>query len=213
MQHLPKEIKMLGLKAASTVLAALTLAVAAQTATAQARINSITADRTEAVLEGGRAVIKFTIDGDAPEDSNCGIYVEYSGTDTPDNRKLNSKDGLFPKVIEHSFTRAGNYNVEARGRKVGATLGCLGQAKVAIAIREAPKAAAAQARAAGAGASAKRTPVCGEGWRLVQTKAGRKSGAYTCKPKKGVTKAPETRAECPAGLVYFEKGATFGCGK
>ncbi len=204
---------MLGLKAALTALAALTLAVAAQTATAQARINSITADRTEAVLEGGRAVIKFTVDGDAPENSNCGIYIEYSGTDTPDNRKLSSKDGLFPKVIEHSFTRAGTYNVEVRGRKVGATLGCFGEATVKIAIREAPKAAAAKAHAAEAGAGAKPAPVCGEGWNLVQTKAGKKTGSYTCKPKKGVVKAPEKRAECPAGLVYFEKGATFGCSK
>jgi len=196
-----------------TALAALTLAATAQTATAQATIKSITADRTEAVLEGGRAVIKFTIDGDAPENSNCGIYVEYSGTDTPDNRKLSSKDGLFPKVIEHSFTRAGTYDVEVRGRKVGATLGCFGEAKVKIAIGEAPKAAASGARAAGSSASAKLAPVCGEGWTLVQTKAGKKIGAYTCKPKKGVLKAPETRAECPAGLIYFEKGATFGCSK
>jgi len=202
---------MFGLKAALTALAALMLAAAAQTAAAQARINSITADRTEAVLEGGRAMIKFTIDGDAPQDSNCGIYIEYSGTDTPDNRKLSSTDGLFPKVIEHSFTRAGTYDVEVRGRKVGATLGCFGEATVKIVIREAPKGAAAKVHAARAGA--KPAPVCGEGWNLVQTKAGKKTGAYTCKPKKGVTKAPETRAECPAGLIYFEKGATFGCGK
>ena len=203
---------MLGLKAALTALAALALAVAAPTATAQARIDSITADRTEAVLEGGRAVIKFTVDGDAPENSNCGIYIEYSGTDTPDNRKLSSKDGLFPKVFEHSFTRAGTYDVEVRGRKVGGTLGCFGEAKVKIVIREAPKAAAAKAHAAST-TSAKPAPVCGKGWNLVQTKADKKAGAYTCKPKKGVLKAPETRTECPAGLIYFEKGATFGCSK
>lgn len=204
---------MLGMKTVLTALAALMFAIAAQSATAQARINSITADRTEAVLEGGRAVVKFTVDGDAPENSNCGIYIEYSGTDTPDNRKLSSKDGLFPKVIEHSFTRAGTYNVEVRGRKVGATLGCFGEATVKIVIREAPKAAAAKAHAATAGSGTKPAPVCGEGWYLVQTKAGKKTGAYTCKPKKGVLKAPETRAECPAGLTYFEKGATFGCSK
>ena len=204
---------MLGLKTVLTALAALMFAIAAQSATAQARINSITADRTEAVLEGGRAVVKFTVDGDAPENSNCGIYIEYSGTDTPDNRKLSSKDGLFPKVIEHSFTRAGTYNVEARGRKVGGTLGCFGKANAKITIGEAPKAAASWTRAAGSRAGARIAPLCGEGWTLVQTKAGRKIGAYTCKPKKGVLNPPESRAECPAGLVYFEKGATFGCSK
>ena len=196
------------LKTTISALGALTLAAAAQTALAQATINSIKADRTEAQLEGGRAAIKFTVDGDSPENSNCGLIVEYSGIDTLDNRKINSKDGLFPKVVEHTFTRAGSYDVKAKGGKVTSSFGCSGEATVKVVISDPPKPAAAAAKA-----GAKLPPACHEGWTISQTKADKKSGAYTCKPKKGVLKAPEKRAECPPGLSYFEKGATFGCSK
>lgn len=201
------------LKLSMSALGALILAVAAQTALAQATIKSLKADRTEAQLEGGRASINFTVEGDSPETSNCGLIIEYSGIDTPDNRKINSKDGLFPKVVEHSFTRAGTYDVKAKGGKVGPIFGCSGQATVKVVINDAPKAAAGAAKPGAAGAAAGAVKLCQEGWTLAQSKADKKSGAYTCKPKKGVVKAPEKRAECPAGLTYFEKGATFGCSK
>ena len=113
-------------------------------------------------------------------------------------------------MVEHNFTRAGTYDVKAKGGKVGATLGCFGEATVKVVVRDVPK-VAAKAHATGTGAKA--SPTCPVGWRLAQSKAGKKSGAYTCKPKKGVSKPPEKRAECPAGLNYFEKGATFGCSK
>ena len=201
------------LKTTLSVLGALTLAAATQTALAQATINSIKADRTAAVLEGGKAAIKFTVDGDSPENSNCGLIVEYSGIDTPDNRKINNQDGLFPRVVEHTFTRAGSYDVKAKGGKVTTSFGCSGEAKVKVVISEPPKPAAAAAKSGSSGASAKVPVACHEGWTISQTKADKKSGAYTCKPKKGVLTAPEKRVECPAGLSYFEKGATFGCSK
>lgn len=36
-------------------------------------------------------------------------------------------------------------------------------------------------------------------------------GAFTRKPRTSDMQAPEKRIECPAGLTYFEKGATYGC--
>lgn len=204
---------MQALKTTLSALAALTLAAAAQTALAQATIKSITADRTEAQLDGGRAVIKFTVDGDSPENSNCGLIVQYSGIDTSDNRKINNKDGLFPKVIEHAFTRAGSYDVKAKGGRVTSTLGCSGEATVRVVISEAPKPLAGEGRRRAAEAKTKLPPSCHKGWTISQTKADKKSGSYTCKPKKGTTKPPEQRVECPEGLSYFEKGATFGCSK
>lgn len=197
------------LKSALSALAALLLAAAAPAALAQATITGIKADRTEATLEGGRAIVKFTVEGDSPENTNCGLIIEYSGIDPTDNRKINNRDGLFPKVVEHAFTRAGTYDVKAKGGKVGPIFGCSGQATVKVVINDAPKPAAAAAKGAGA-----RLPApCHQGWTISQTAADKKSGAYTCKPKKGVVKPPEKRAECPDGLVYFEKGATFGCSK
>ena len=205
---------MQALKTTLSALAALMLAAAAQTVLAQATINSIKADRTEAQLEGGQAVIKFTVDGDSPENSNCGLIVQYSGIDTSDNRKINNKDGLFPKVIEHTFTRAGSYDVKAKGGRVTTTLGCSGEATVKVVISDAPKPLVREGRRGAAEARAKLPPACHEGWTISQTKADKKSGSYTCKPRrKGTVKAPEQRVECPEGLTYFEKGATFGCSK
>ncbi len=199
------------LKITLSTFASLVLAAAAQTALAQATIQSIKADRTEAQLEGGRAVISFTVEGDSPAASNCGLIIEYSGIDTPDNRKINNKDGLFPKVVEHTFTRAGSYDVKAKGGKVGSTFGCFGQATVTVVTSDAPK-PIGMTRKPGT-AAAKLPAACHQGWTISQTKADKKIGAYTCKPKKGVQKAPEQRVECPDGLTYFEKGATFGCSK
>ena len=59
------------------------------------------------MLVDGKATIRFTVDGDAPENSNCGMIIDYSGIDASDNRKINRNDGLLPKVVERVFTRAG----------------------------------------------------------------------------------------------------------
>jgi len=211
--QLLKEKKMQALKTTLSALAALALAAAAQTALAQATIKSIQADRTEAQLEGGRAVIRFTVDGDSPDNSNCGLIVQYSGIDTSDNRKINNKDGLFPKVIEHAFTRAGSYDVKAKGGRVAATLGCSGEATVKVVISDAPQPFARERRRGAADAGAKLPPACHRGWTISQTRADKKFGSYTCKPKKGTVNPPEQRVECPEGLTYFEKGATFGCSR
>lgn len=204
---------MQALKTTLSALAALTLAAAAQTALAQATIKSITADRTEAQLDGGQAVIRFTVDGDSPENSNCGLIVQYSGIDTSDNRKINNKDGLFPKVIEHAFNRAGSYDVKAKGGRVTTTLGCSGEATVRVVISDAQQARAREGRRGAAETRAKLPPACHKGWTISQTKADKRNGSYTCKPRKGTLKPPEQRVECPDGLTYFEKGATFGCSK
>ena len=204
------------LKLTLSALTALALTTAAQTALGQATINSIKADRAEAQLEGGRAAIKFTIDGDSPQESNCGVIVEYSGIDASDNRKINNRDGLFPRVIEHVFTRPGTYDVKAKGGRVTNILGCSGEATVKVVISEPPKPAPAvgSTRPGTAAATAKLPAACHEGWTISQTRADKKSGAYTCKPKRKSTRtAPERRVECPEGLSYFEKGATYGCSK
>ena len=202
------------MKIPSRVLAVLTGAVlgfGAQAALAQATIKSITADRTRVMLVDGKATIRFTVDGDAPDNSNCGMIIEYSGIDTPDNRKISSSDGLLPKVVERVFTRAGAYDVQARGGRVAGTLGCSGRAMVQVLVSAPPAPAAvappaAMPRPAAMGASA-----CYRGWRFSQTRAEKNSGAFTCKPKKSGMQAPEKRIECPTDLTYFEKGATYGC--
>jgi len=201
---------------------ALWLSAASQAALAQATINSIKAEPAEATLQGGKATVKFTIDGDSPSNSNCGLIVQYSGADTQDNRKLNGQDIKFPLVVEHVFTHPGTFNVVAKGDKVNNAFRCFGEANVKVVINDAPaaaKAAPKDAKAAPAKDAAKAPTAaaakasCPTGWTLTQTSADKKSGAYTCKPKKKDQAPPDKRAECPAGLTYYEKGATFGCSK
>jgi len=181
------------------------LAFGIQAAHAQATIKSISADQTRVMLVDGKATIRFTVNGEAPEHSNCGIIIDYSGVDTPDNRKINNSDGLLPKVVEHVFVRPGAYDVKARGGRVGGTLGCSGRAMVQIVVTE-PTPSAAMPRPEVMSATA-----CYQGWRFSQSSADRKIGAFTCKPRRSDMQAPEKRIECPANLVYFEKGATYGC--
>lgn len=193
----------------SRVLAVMTCAVlgfGAQAVQAQATIKSITADRTRAELVDGRATIRFTVDGDASENTNCGLIIEYSGIDTPDNRKVNSSDGLFPKVVEHVFTRADAYDVRAKGGRVASTPGCGGRAMVQIVVTAPPAPAAMPAPGTG------RASPCYRGWRFSQSQADRESGAFTCTPRRSAMQVPERRIQCPANLIYFEKGATYGCG-
>jgi hypothetical protein len=56
-----------------------------------------------------------------------------------------------------------------------------------------------------------RTSGCYQGWRFSQIQADRSSGAFACRPKRSGMQAPQQHIECPAGLIYFEKGATYGC--
>jgi hypothetical protein len=157
------------------------------------------------MLVDGKATIRFTVDGDAPENSNCGMIIDYSGIDASDNRKINRNDGLLPNVVERVFTRAGAYDVKARGGRVAGTLACSGTAMVQIVATE-PATSAAVPPSAAMSASA-----CYRGWRFSQSRADRKSGAFTCKPRRSDMQAPEDRIECPANLTYFENGATYGC--
>ena len=189
------------------LISAAILGFGAQAVFAQATIKSVTAEPNRAVLVDGKATIRLTVDGDAPENSNCGIIIDYSG-DTSDNRKINKKDGLLPRVVEHVFTRAGVYEIKARGGRVASTLACNGKATAQVIVTDSPKAAAMPAPGAPAAMSA---TGCYRGWRYSQSKADKKSGAFTCKPRRTGMQAPEKRIECPAGLTYFEKGATYGC--
>src|SRR5450759_1705505 len=121
------------------------------------------------MLVDGKATIRFTVDGDAPENSNCGMIIDYSGIDASDNRKINRNDGLLPRVVERVFTRAGAYDVKARGGRVGGTLACSGRTMVQIVVTEPPK-SAGMPQPAAMSASA-----CYRGWLFSQTRADRKA--------------------------------------
>jgi hypothetical protein len=190
--------------------AALTLllgCVVSSSAIAAAKIEKIEPAAPTATMEGGRATVKFTITGSADSRDNCGFWIEYGDGDSPDTRVLNSADGLFPRVMEHSFARPGTYTVKIKGQRVKTTLGCLGEASTVVNV-VAPAAAKAGDTKAGAAAVAVAAPSCPDGWQVQAKSVDKKSGAFACGPK-----MPDKKLECGKGLSYYETAAVVGCRK
>ena len=139
----------------------------------------------------------------------CGLRVEYGNGDFDLTKMTQGKDN-FPRSFSKSYNKAGNYTIIVKGGRDGTALGCPGDAKVQVAITEAPKPAAAAAPAAGAATA----PVCPEGYALNAKSVNKTTGAFTCTAKKGATK-PEKALACTAGTEYFAtpKGSSLGCRK
>jgi len=173
------------------------------------KITRIEPGAPSATLDGGKANVKFTVSGEAEESDMCGIYVSYGDGLAPDTRIVSKKDGMFPRVFEHSFTRPGQYTVTVKGERVKTTFGCSGEASTTVNI-VAPAAAAEKAaqgtKAAKAVAVAAAT--CPEAWELVSRSVNKSTGAFSCAPKK-----PAKPINCGPGLAYFEKGGVIGCRK
>ncbi|OFZ70671.1 MAG: hypothetical protein A2Z01_06315 [Betaproteobacteria bacterium RBG_16_58_11] len=148
--------------------------------------------------------VTITVNGTL-ESANCGIRMEYGGTDMPrEEFVLSDKGGQLPFTISKTFSKSGTYKIEALGRKVGKlTFGCEGNVSTMVTVAAAdrytaPSAAAAPMSMAGA---------CPDGWDMI---AGQKdpSKGFTCAPKK-----PAARLDCGPWLTYFEKGGLIGCKK
>jgi hypothetical protein len=185
-------------------LSLITMSLAA-TAWAAGNITKIEASTTNAVLQGGKAVVKFTVSGSADESDNCGIWIDYGDGDSPDTRIISKSDGLFPRTFEHAFNKAGGFSVKAKGQRVKTTFGCNGEASAFVTVAAAAagdKKAAAPAKAVAA------APACPEGWQLVAKSYDAKSGEFACSPK-----PPASKMACGAGLAYYDKGGTIGCRK
>ncbi|MFM9967046.1 MAG: hypothetical protein ACKVQK_01395 [Burkholderiales bacterium] len=163
-----------------------------------------------AVLQNGKATIKFTVSGTADEGDNCGLYIEYGDGDSPDTRIINQKEGMFPRTFEHNFTKPGTFSVKAIGQRVRQTFGCNGKAATSVTITAAAAApvvdAKADAKAAAGAKGAPAVPACPDGWQLVANSVNKNTGEFSC----GV-KPPASKMACGPGLVYFEKGNVLGC--
>lgn len=198
-------MKTLKSAAHSAALALLIGTVVSTSAIAAAKIEKIEPAAPTATLEGGKATVKFTVTGSADSRDNCGFWIEYGDGDSPDTRILNSAEGLFPRVMEHSFGRPGTYTVKIKGQRVKTTLGCLGEASTVVNVVAPAGAKAADAKAAVAAVAA---PSCPDGWQVQGRSVDKKSGAFACGPK-----MPEKKVECGKGLSYYETAAVVGCRK
>lgn len=183
---------------------------AATGAMAAAKIEKLEPASPSVTLEGGKATVKFTIAGSSDDRDNCGFWVDYGDGDSPDTRILSKSDGLFPRVMEHTFAKAGSFTVKVKGQRVKTTLGCNGEASAVInvAAPAAAKAAAPAAKGVAAAPAAPAAPTCPDGWLLQAKSVDKKTGAYACGPK-----MPEKKMECGPGLAYYESGAAIGCRK
>ena len=178
-------------------------------AIAAAKIEKIEAPSPSVTMEGGKATVKFTIGGSSDDRDNCGFWVDYGDGSNPDTRILTKGEGLFPRVMEHTFTKAGSFTVKVTGQRVKVTLGCNGEASSVINV-VAPAAAAAADKGAPAKAAAATplAPSCPDGWQVQAKSVDKKSGAFACGPK-----MPEKKMQCGPGLAYYETASAVGCRK
>lgn len=196
----------MNLSTRSAVATALLAFAVSGAAMANGNLTRIEAGASSATLEGGKATLKFTLSGTADASDNCGFWVDYGDGGSPDTRILSSSDGLFPRVLEHTFTKAGTFKVTAKGQRVKTTFGCSGETSTTVTIA-AGGAAAAASKGAPAAKAAPAAPSCPEGWKLADA-ANAKTGAYACNAQ-----PPAKKLDCGAGLKYFEKPGQIGCRK
>ena len=171
------------------LLAVLGLPAAAQT------ITNVTVEPASAKV--GEPV-KITVNFDKADNVGCNVRLFFGDGGKQDNKINQSKD--VPKVVTHTYTKAGEYRVKAEGKTALPLPKCSGDTQSAMVT----VAAAAPMVAAG--------PSCPEGWKLSAKSVSKKSGAYTCTAKAG-TALPTAKTECPAPLGYFENKSKgqLGC--
>jgi hypothetical protein len=147
------------------------------------------------VLVDGKASVRFLVDGQINDDSDCGLWIEYGDQGSPDTRVVGRKEGMLPREFEHTFGAPGQYTVTAKGQRVKQTSACNGAASTRVTVleeRQRPRRAAAAS--------------CPEGWQLRDGSFNRETGAFTCTPA-----YPSQRIDCGPGLHYFESGDQIGC--
>jgi hypothetical protein len=166
-----------------------------------ADIAMIVPSATNVTLDGGKAVVRFTVSGTAASQDRCGYFIEYGDGGSPDSRILEKENGRFTRSHEHIFSNPGTYTIKATGRHVKTTPGCNGATSTTITV----VASRAQGRAERRADRRAATFACPEGWLLNEKSVNRSTGAYSCAPK------PAVQLVCAEGLRYFERDGIVGC--
>jgi len=167
--------------------ACLALSVAAALA---GDISSIQPSASSITLQGGKAVVNFTVGGSAAGNESCGYFVEYGDGNAGDSRVISKTNGQFSRPHQRTFVNPGTYTVEASGRRHKQTLACNGQAGTVVTVLA---------------AAAWTPPACPEGWALNERSVNRRTGAFNCTAK------PAVELQCGAGLRYYERDGIIGC--
>lgn len=159
-----------------------------------ADISAIEPGSVNVALDGGKAVVRFTVSGTAAATDRCGYFVEYGDGMAGDSRVIDNANGRFSRQHERNFSAPGTYTIRASGRHVKTTPGCEGSASATVTVLAAAPARQAQA-----------APSCPEGWMLNEKSVNWRTGAFSCAPK------PAGQLVCGDGLRYYERDGMIGC--
>ena len=157
--------------------------------------------------------VKATITLDVISGTNCGIKV-FWGDGANQEIKINQlKDAVM--VVDHTYAKAGTFEVMVEPARIGATLKCGGNRQKAMVKVVAPVVIAPVAPPVVA-TPKKPGDVCPTGWKVTAAGVNKKTNAFTCTTKATAAapaKAPETKTECKGDLTYFEnlKKGQLGC--
>ena len=162
-----------------------------------ADITMVQASAANVTLEGGKALVRFTVNGRASSGDHCGYFVEYGDGAAGDSRIIEKENGGFNRPHERTFSQPGTYTVKASGKKVKTTGPCNGAASVTVTVL----AAVASAKSVRTVAA----PVCPEGWMLNEKSVNWRTGAFSCAPK------PAGELVCGDGLRYYQRDGIIGC--
>lgn len=162
-----------------------------------ADISMIEPSAATVALDGGKAVVRFTVSGTAASNDHCGYFVEYGDGAAGDSRIIDKENGRFTRPHERTFSSPGTYTIRASGKSVKTTSGCNGAASATVTVVAAAVPARAGRRAAG--------PACPEGWLLNEQSVNWRTGAFSCAPK------PAGQLVCGDGLRYYERDGLIGC--
>lgn len=162
-------------------------------------ITAIAPDANRVVLQDGNATVKFRVSGQGNDQGHCGVWISYGDQTSPETQTMGRTNGMFSGEFAHTFTRAGEYTITAKGEPVNQTGACGGVAVTKISVAWDGRGQRRDDRRDAA-------VICPKGWQMSEGSFNRQSGAYTCRPS-----YPAQRMECGRGLRYFEGDNVIGC--
>jgi hypothetical protein len=160
-----------------------------------ADITMVQPSAANVMLEGGKALVRFTVSGTAASRDHCGYFVEYGDGAAGDSRIIENENGQFNRTHERSFSNPGTYTVRASGKTVKTTSACNGAASATVTVVAAPAGRGGRMAA----------PTCPEGWMLNEKSVNWRTGAFSCARK------PTEQMVCGDGLRYYERDGVIGC--
>lgn len=151
--------------------------------------------------------VKITATFSDADNPNCNVRL-HLGDGRVEMKRLNQPKDV-PLIVNTSYDKAGEYQVQIEPKTNLPLLKCLGKKQFAkVTIQPLQKMQSTIKSAVPEGAA----PACPTGWALAKGSFNKKTGAYACAAKPN-TPLPAAKLACPAPLGYFENQAKgqLGC--